>query len=209
MKILIVDDEPIILNSLKDMILHSEYSDFTIFTADNAMDAYELLQKESPQIMLCDIQMPCENGIDLLKKIYENQSIDTIVIFITGYPDFSYAQSAVRYQAFDYLLKPITRETLLSCLKKAVSSWETDARTKKLADILSQFYKENHALLKKQFLENLLINPLSGFSTDLLTQSVSLGLKFDRFCMIGIRCRIRNTISPTLSPCLSIRNMRV
>ena len=192
MKILIVDDEPIILNSLKDMILHSEYSDFTIFTADNAMDAYELLQKESPQIMLCDIQMPCENGIDLLKKIYENQSIDTIVIFITGYPDFSYAQSAVRYQAFDYLLKPITRETLLSCLKKAVSSWETDARTKKLADILSQFYKENHALLKKQFLENLLINPLSGFSTDLLTQSVSLGLKFDRFCMIGIRCDMNN-----------------
>ena len=50
MKILIVDDEPIILNSLKDMILHSEYSDFTIFTADNAMDAYELLQKETPQI---------------------------------------------------------------------------------------------------------------------------------------------------------------
>lgn len=75
MKILIVDDEPIILNSLKDMILHSEYSDFTIFTADNAMDAYELLQKESPQIMLCDIQMPCENGIDLLKKYMKTSQL--------------------------------------------------------------------------------------------------------------------------------------
>lgn len=75
MKILIVDDEPIILNSLKDMILHSEYSDFTIFTADNAMDAYELLQKETPQIMLCDIQMPCESGIGLLKKYMKTKRL--------------------------------------------------------------------------------------------------------------------------------------
>lgn len=192
MKILIVDDEPIILSSLKDMVIHSKYADLTVFTADNAMDAYELLQKEKPQITLCDIQMPCENGIDLLKKIYENQEIDTIVIFITGYPDFRYAQSAIRYQAFDYLLKPVTQETLLSCLDKAVSSWEIEARTKKLAATLTQFYKENHTLLKKQFLENLLINPLSGFSADLLKQSVSLGLKFGRFCMIGIRCDMSN-----------------
>lgn len=46
MKLLIVDDEPIILNSLKDMLLHTDYAGFTILTADNAMDAYELLQEE-------------------------------------------------------------------------------------------------------------------------------------------------------------------
>lgn len=192
MKILIVDDEPIILNSLKDMILHSEYAGFTIFTADNAIDAYAILLKELPQIMLCDIQMPCENGIDLLKKVYENDRIDTFVIFITGYPDFSYAQSALRYKAFDYLLKPITPESLLPCLNKVVSAWELQERTKKLSATLTQFYKENCTLLKKQFLENLLINPLSGFSTDFFRQSVSLGLKFERFCMIEIRCDMRN-----------------
>ncbi len=192
MKILIVDDEPIILNSLKDMILHSEYAGFTILMADNAADAYAILQKELPQIMLCDIQMPCESGIDLLKKIYENEVIDTLVIFITGYPDFTYAQSALRYKAFDYLLKPITQEALLPCLHKAVASWEFSERTRKLSATLTQFYKENHALLKKQFLENLLINPLSGFSTDFFQQSVSLGLKFERFCMIGIRCDMRS-----------------
>lgn len=192
MKILIVDDEPIIRNSLKDMIAHSGYSYFTLFTADNAVSAYELLQKEKPQIMLCDIQMPCDSGIDLLKKIYENESIDTLVIFITGYPDFGYAQSALRYNAFDYLLKPITQETLLPCLDKAVSSWELKERTRKLSAALTQFYRENRTLLKKQFLENLLVNPLSGFSTAFFQQSVSLGLNFERFCMIGIRCDMRN-----------------
>ena len=138
MKILIVDDEPIILNSLKDMILHSEYAGFTIFTADNAIDAYAILLKELPQIMLCDIQMPCENGIDLLKKVYENDRIDTFVIFITGYPDFSYAQSALRYKAFDYLLKPITPESLLPCLNKVVSASEQQERTKKQSATLTQ-----------------------------------------------------------------------
>lgn len=192
MKLLIVDDEPIILNSLKDMLLHTDYAGFTILTADNAMDAYELLQEEQPQIMLCDIQMPCLSGIDLLKKIYEDEVIDTNVIFITGYPDFHYAQSAIRYKAFDYLLKPVTKETLLPCLDKAVSSWELHERTRKLSATLTQFYKENRSLLKKQFLENLLINPLSSFSTDFFRQSVSLGLKFERFCMIGIRCDMRS-----------------
>ena len=143
MKLMIVDDEPIILNSLKDMLLHTDYAGFTILTADNAMDAYKLLQEEKPQIMLCDIQMPCLSGIDLLKKIYEDEVIDTSVIFITGYPDFHYAQSALRYKAFDYLLKPVTKETLLPCLDKAVAAWELHERTRKLSATLTQFYKEN------------------------------------------------------------------
>ena len=64
--------------------------------------------------------MPCENGISLLQKISESQ-LKLLVIFVSGYSEFSYAQAALKYDAFDYLLKPLNSEVFLSCLKKAIN----------------------------------------------------------------------------------------
>lgn len=117
MKLLIVDDEPIILSNIKNIITQSEFKDLEILTANNAAEAYDVINSNSPEIILTDIQMPQENGIHLLIKISE-LNYSPIVIFITGYSDFSYMQSALRYKAFDYLLKPITDTALIPCLKK-------------------------------------------------------------------------------------------
>lgn len=192
MKLLVVDDEPIILSSIKNIIAQSEFKDLEILTANNAAKAYDVINSNSPEIILTDIQMPKENGIHLLIKISE-LNYSPIVIFITGYSDFSCMQSALRYKAFDYLLKPITDTALIPCLKKAIHNWQEKEHMQKLSSILSNFYKENKQTIKKQIFENLLISPVSLQNHISQDQLISLGLNYPCFCMIGVKCNVNVT----------------
>ena len=194
MKILLVDDEQIALKTMENMILQSEYNHYTIFTADNVSDAWQMIIREKPDILFTDIQMPCENGISLLQKIYDAQ-LNVLLIFVSGYSEFSYAQAALRYAAFDYLLKPLNYDTFISCLKKAVSAIQERENAQLQKEMLEKFFKENHLTLKKQFMETLLINPVSGFSPELFHQCTSLGLNPERFCLIGVRCNTSNRMN--------------
>ena len=71
MKILLVDDESIALQTMENIIRQSDFKSHTILTASNAADAWTIIQTENPDILFSDIQMPCENGISLLQKISE------------------------------------------------------------------------------------------------------------------------------------------
>lgn len=163
MKILLVDDESIALQTMENIIRQSDFKSHTILTASNAADAWTIIQTENPDILFSDIQMPCENGISLLQKISESQ-LKLLVIFVSGYSEFSYAQAALKYDAFDYLLKPLNSEVFLSCLKKAINAIQEQENMEKQKKMLSKFFKENQSLLKKQFIETLLINPVTSFS---------------------------------------------
>ena len=194
MKILLVDDEIIALRAMENIIKQSEFNCHALLTANNVSDAWTIIQTEKPNILFTDIQMPCENGIDLLQKIYETQ-LKLLVIFVSGYYEFSYAQAALKYDAFDYLLKPLNSETFLSCLKKAINTLQEQENTEKQKEMLSKFFKENQTLLKKQFMETLLINPITSFSPELLRQCISLGLNPDFFYLIGIKCNTTNRMN--------------
>lgn len=141
MKILLVDDEEIALQTMKNIILQSELKFLTILTASNAVDAWTSIQTERPDILVTDIQMPCENGISLLQKIYEAQ-LKLLVIFVSGYSEFSYAQSALKYDAFDYLLKPLKSEVFLSCLKKAINTIQEQENTQKQKKFSPDFLRK-------------------------------------------------------------------
>ena len=95
MKILLVDDESIALQTMENIIRQSDFKSHTILTASNAADAWTIIQTENPDILFSDIQMPCENGISLLQKISESQ-LKLLVIFVSGYSEFSYAQAALK-----------------------------------------------------------------------------------------------------------------
>lgn len=62
MKILLVDDESIALQTMENIIRQSDFKSHTILTASNAADAWTIIQTENPDILFSDIQMPCENG---------------------------------------------------------------------------------------------------------------------------------------------------
>ncbi|HRD57587.1 MAG TPA: LytTR family DNA-binding domain-containing protein [Ferruginibacter sp.] len=106
-KILIVDDEVSASNILKLLIDKNIAGEKEIRCANDPVLALTVIQQWQPNLLMLDIEMPAMNGFDLLSKI---SSIHFPVIFTTAYD--KYAIKAIRYSAFDYLLKPIDAEEL-------------------------------------------------------------------------------------------------
>lgn len=118
-KMIIADDESVIIRGIQKLLdwesmgiqIVGEYTD-----GRQALDGILALQ---PDIALLDISMPGLTGIDVLREL-GNHNAKTSVIFISGFQDFEYAKSAVRFGAKDYLLKPIIRSELLAALERCV-----------------------------------------------------------------------------------------
>lgn len=191
MKILLVDDEPLILSSLRTMISKWPEPEVTILTADNADDAQSILRAQAPEILLTDIQMPCQTGLTLLEYIVR-ENLYTITICVTGYSDFNYVQTALRNNAFDYLLKPVQQDELFACLNKAKQRYSQRDNNRKLTAVPTSFYENKKEILKKQFLEELLLNPTGTEKLELKKQALVLGLDFSHYRLISIQCNLEN-----------------
>ena len=114
-KLLLVDDEEGIRKVLGFALSDSGY---TVFTAENGEEALNIFRKETPPIVLTDIKMPGMDGIELLQKI-KHESPDTEVIMITGHGDMDLAIKSLKYQAVDFVTKPINDDVLEIALNRA------------------------------------------------------------------------------------------
>ncbi len=121
-KILVVDDHPIVRETIEDILNREGYN---ITSAESGEQALELMHKEKYDILLSDIKMPGMSGLDLLEKA-RREIPDIISILLTAYPSVdSIDQAIIRLGAFDYLLKPVRREKLCETVAKAMGSKKT------------------------------------------------------------------------------------
>lgn len=95
-KLVIADDEPKIRRGIENILNWSEFGIEIVGQAEDGEIALEIIKENRPDIILLDINMPFLNGLDLLQKLKEIGN-SGIVIIISGYDDFSYAQKALQY----------------------------------------------------------------------------------------------------------------
>jgi two-component system response regulator YesN len=117
LKALLVDDEINILKNLQAVVPWSSLNIDLVGTARNGQKALELARELRPQLILCDIRMPVMDGIDFLGALREFDT-EAEVIMMTGYQDFNYVRSVIRYEVKDYILKPIDYEELAITIKR-------------------------------------------------------------------------------------------
>ncbi|MFP7295626.1 response regulator [Neobacillus niacini] len=125
-KVIVVEDDRIIRKGICQAIPWGEHGFVIAGEAGDGELALELIEKEQPQVVVSDINMPFMSGLEMAKQI-KKKSPETRIIFLTGYEDFKYAQEAVKLKAFDYLLKPVDSEYLLSKAKEAAADWEKES----------------------------------------------------------------------------------
>lgn len=123
-RLIIADDEPVILNGIKNMFDWDSLGIYVVALCDNGEDVLKLIKDNACDLLISDIRMPSVTGIEIAKYIKEH-SLPVHVIFISGFSEFSYAQEALRYGALDYLTKPVEQNTLLAVLTDAVSLIES------------------------------------------------------------------------------------
>ena len=115
MKILIVDDERAIRNSLSEIMADEGYS---VDTAENGRAAVEMAEKEHYDVVFCDIKMPEMDGIEVLEKLKED-GVDSEMIMISGHGDISTAVDCIKKGAFDFIQKPLDLNRILITVKNA------------------------------------------------------------------------------------------
>lgn len=147
MKIIIVDDQKTVLNSLKNGIRWDELPIEEVYLASNAGEAREVLQSHGVDIMLTDIEMPGEDGLELYSWVKEHYS-RVECIFLTAHADFQYAQKALQLGGCDYILQPARFEEVEQVIRKVC--------TKILQKQKIEELEKNSSLLKEQ--QELLIN---------------------------------------------------
>ncbi|MDR2476325.1 MAG: response regulator, partial [Treponema sp.] len=137
-KLLIVDDEETICQGLGYM--HWEELDCVVGgTARDGAEAIEWIKRSQPDIVITDIKMPLVNGIGVARYIHENAPWIKVII-LTGYADFEYAHSAISYGVADYVLKPISKDTLIKSVKKITEEIARDRNNRKLSQ--EQIFRE-------------------------------------------------------------------
>lgn len=115
---LLVDDEPLICEMLKDILIDLEYK--VIGQANNGTSAIEKAALLKPDIVFLDINMPEINGLDALASI-KTRNKGIIVIMVTANSDISTVQQAVRTGADGYILKPFNAQQIIRAIEKAVA----------------------------------------------------------------------------------------
>ena len=142
-KLLLVDDEEGIRKVLGIALSDAGYQ---VFSAKNGEEALDIFRKETPPIVLTDIKMPGMDGIELLQKI-KHENPDTEVIMITGHGDMDLAIKSLKYQAIDFVTKPINDDVLEIALNRANEKIRTRQQLREYTENLEALVREKSAKL--------------------------------------------------------------
>jgi DNA-binding NtrC family response regulator len=122
--ILIVDDEPIVRESLKDWL---EDAGYKVVTAETGEQALELISEKDFSVVILDIRLPGRTGIAVLKEVKDKKP-DIKAIIITAYPTSDLTSEALKLGAIDYLVKPIAPDDLERLVREAVRNAQAKTR---------------------------------------------------------------------------------
>ncbi len=152
LKVFLVEDESIVREGLKNNIPWHEYGyQFTGEASDGEM-ALPMIRKIRPDVLITDIKMPFMDGL-ALSRIVTQEIPDIKIVIISGYDEFEYAQQAIRVGVEQYLLKPITKNTLRKVLLEIREKIESEQEQRSYLETFQNEMKEYENYARRSFLE--------------------------------------------------------
>lgn len=189
-KAIIVDDEIWICKLISKIVDWEELGFQIVADADNGASALEKIEQYRPDMVITDIRMPGMDGISLIKEARQKR-IDAEFIIISGFSDFEYARSAIEYDAFGYLLKPLDKDELLDIL------WKVKDRIDKKVSI-----RHRIEISERKMLQQTMLKILSGeekqINVDYLNQHHATRLQEGTFCVAILKLDVPKKLEPDL-----------
>lgn len=128
-RVIVVDDEKVIREGIGRFVQETEGFELICTCADGT-EAYDKIKENGPDLIICDIVMPNMDGIGLIGKCREN-GVESEFVLLSGYSEFEYARSAIRYGVLDYLNKPVNQKVLYNVLENVRKTVESKKHVKK------------------------------------------------------------------------------
>ncbi|MCR5432625.1 MAG: response regulator [Lachnospiraceae bacterium] len=184
-KIMLADDEGIVLDSLRFIIEKEFGNECEIATAKTGRSVIELAESFRPDIAVMDIQMPGINGIEAMREIRRTNS-SVIFIVMSAYDKFDYAQEAIKLGVLDYVTKPMNREKMVSLLHAAMDQ-VADERQKRSENLIIKEKLETVVpILENGLIYNILFKEY--FEDDIESYKSLLDMKSDYAYMMVMVC---------------------
>ncbi len=155
MKLLVVDDEPIVRYGIRTSVAWEKYGVEWVGEAENGRTALQKAAQLQPDIVLCDIRMPEMDGIALIHAL-RGVLPAARVILLTGYADQEYLMEAIRCNVSDYLLKPAGMEQLLATVLRVKGEIETEREKMSRLQRRDELFNSNLSLLRNHLVTSLL-----------------------------------------------------
>lgn len=182
--VFLVEDEDIIRDGIKNMINWSDYGFNFIGEASDGELALPLIQKNKPDILITDIEMPFMNGL-ILSKIVRKELPDTMIIILSSYEDFTYAKEAIDIGVSNYLVKSLSKKQLIEALKEVKEKKDKELEQNKYLKQFNDEMNEHLDSLKRDFLDVLVSGKYS--TSEILEKAEFLNLNvFSEFYNILI-----------------------
>ena len=141
-RILVIDDEESIRNTLQEIL---EYEKYSVDLSEDGEQGLELVKKNDYNVILCDIKMPKMDGIDVLERVTRLQP-DTPVIMISGHGNIDTAVESIKKGAYDFIEKPLDLNRLLITIKNAQDKSTLVEETKRLKKTFKWWVAAVHLL---------------------------------------------------------------
>lgn len=175
MKILIVDDEKFIRKGIYTILSKNLIGQVDLLEAANGIQALEVTKKENPELIITDISMPGCDGLEFIQELRKTRE-ELVVVILSGYDNFEYAQQAIKYGVREYVMKPIQKTEFVTLIqdlmydieKKQTKSQKETERRKKNTKILEQ--------VKREYLLGFLHCPSTKEAEKYLAQLKELGI---------------------------------
>lgn len=189
--VMLVDDEYWTLQGLERLFDWEKHGYAVIGAFEDSITALKAIEEKAPDLVLTDIRMPEMSGIELIRRARE-AGVKSVFVVISGYSDFEYARGALKYGAFDYLLKPVSyedAETLLVRVddyfaarngKNSEAASENEPETSnEQFNALLQYVRAHYAehLQLKELAKQFFLNPT--YCSELFNKK--LGISFSRY----------------------------
>ena len=159
LKLLIADDEMRVCKLIRYLVDWNSLGIEIIGEAYDGNSAFQIIMEKSPDIVIVDIRMPEQNGLNLIRNV-KKEKPETYFIVVSGYSRFEYAQHAIKYGVEDYLLKPLKKKELTEAVEKIIEKYELTRKAEAEKEHLEQFMdyyasRIKEGLLTEYFKKNL------------------------------------------------------
>ena len=175
-KLLIADDEFWVRDELSDMLEWDRYGIDFLEAAEDGEKAWETVERDRPDILITDVNMPFMNGVDLVRKVKEKYP-DTVVIMLSGYSDFEYVKESLLAGAMDYIMKPVSKMQMVQVLTKSLDHINEQISIKHNKEIeRSRFLRAASSLNDREY-SALITNEKKHRNDGFLRPSTAIGMK--------------------------------
>ncbi|HHV13421.1 MAG TPA: response regulator [Clostridiales bacterium] len=195
LKVLIVDDEIRVCRLIQYLFDWSSLGLDVLGYVNDGLSALHMIKEKNPDIVITDIRMPELGGLELIKNARSIGSNARFII-ISGYSDFSYAQTAIKYGVDDYLLKPIKKKELVGTLEKIIEEFRENQKNIDKEEYMREQLSQSGRRVKGKLLNDLLDHSLTcDYELRQINQTYYCKFTENPFQMIGIQIMLYNNIN--------------